>query len=73
MKKITSEKIKLADISCPHCEKKGTWTKDNPSRPFCSPRCKLIDLGDWASEQHRIPGEIAAMHEDAESKKDDTE
>lgn len=45
------------DISCPACGKKNTWTQDNPSRPFCSPRCKLIDLGDWASEQHRIPGE----------------
>lgn len=34
-----------------------TWDKDNPWRPFCSERCKLIDLGEWASESHRIAGE----------------
>lgn len=45
------------DICCPTCNRKGTWTPDNPSRPFCSERCKLVDLGDWASEKHRIPDE----------------
>jgi endogenous inhibitor of DNA gyrase (YacG/DUF329 family) len=73
MKKTMLQKLKIEDIICPHCHKKGTWTKDNPSRPFCSPRCKLIDLGAWASEQHRIAGEPATLHEDAESKSDDTE
>jgi endogenous inhibitor of DNA gyrase (YacG/DUF329 family) len=33
------------------------WRADNPYRPFCSERCKLIDLGDWAAERHAIPGE----------------
>lgn len=47
----------LKDIVCPTCKKKGTWTKENPCRPFCSERCKLIDLGDWAAEKHKIPGE----------------
>jgi hypothetical protein len=32
------------------------WSAKNEYRPFCSERCKLIDLGGWASEQHRIPG-----------------
>ena len=50
-------KMKKEDISCPHCGKKGTFRQDNPSRPFCSERCKLIDLGAWADEQHRIPEE----------------
>ncbi len=45
------------DITCPTCGKNDTWRPDNDSRPFCSPRCKLIDLGDWASEKHRIPDE----------------
>ena len=45
------------DISCPTCGKKKTWVEDNPFRPFCSKRCKLIDLGDWADEKHRVPGE----------------
>ena len=42
-------------VNCPHCQKKATW-QDNPHRPFCSERCKLIDLGQWASESYRIPG-----------------
>jgi endogenous inhibitor of DNA gyrase (YacG/DUF329 family) len=44
-------------ITCPHCGKKDTWKPDNAFRPFCSERCKLIDLGAWADETHRIPGE----------------
>jgi endogenous inhibitor of DNA gyrase (YacG/DUF329 family) len=34
------------------------WTQSNPDRPFCSERCKLIDLGAWADEQHSIPGDV---------------
>jgi endogenous inhibitor of DNA gyrase (YacG/DUF329 family) len=33
------------------------WSPDNPYRPFCSERCKLIDLGDWAMEKYRVPDE----------------
>ena len=43
-------------MSCPVCKNKTTW-KENPWRPFCSERCKLIDLGKWALEDYRIPGE----------------
>lgn len=47
-------------IKCPTCKETTTW-EENPSRPFCSLRCKLIDLGLWASEEYRIgpeePGE----------------
>lgn len=46
-------------IDCPICGKKGTWTNDNRFRPFCSERCKLIDLGEWADEKRRVPGEPA--------------
>jgi endogenous inhibitor of DNA gyrase (YacG/DUF329 family) len=42
---------------CPQCRKPVQWRADNPWRPFCSERCKMIDLGDWASEKHSIPGE----------------
>ncbi|WP_244061773.1 DNA gyrase inhibitor YacG [Aeromonas caviae] len=34
------------------------WGPQSPFRPFCSKRCQLIDLGEWADEQKRIPGEI---------------
>ncbi len=47
-------------ISCPVCKNKTTW-KENPWRPFCSERCKLIDLGKWALEDYRIPGDEAEI------------
>jgi endogenous inhibitor of DNA gyrase (YacG/DUF329 family) len=31
------------------------WTRESRYRPFCSQRCKLIDLGAWASEAYRVP------------------
>lgn len=40
-------------IICPTCTSATTW-EENPWRPFCSERCKLIDLGAWASESYRI-------------------
>jgi len=47
---------KIYPKRCPHCGKPSSWD-DNPCRPFCSERCRLIDLGQWASERYRIPGE----------------
>ena len=41
---------------CPTCRRLVVW-EGNPHRPFCSQRCRLIDLGAWASERYRIPGE----------------
>jgi endogenous inhibitor of DNA gyrase (YacG/DUF329 family) len=40
---------------CPTCDKPIEWTEDFKWRPFCCERCKLIDLGDWLDEKHRIP------------------
>jgi endogenous inhibitor of DNA gyrase (YacG/DUF329 family) len=42
-------------VSCPHCGKSAKWDTANPWRPFCSERCKMIDLGAWATESYRIP------------------
>ncbi|MES1981465.1 MAG: DNA gyrase inhibitor YacG [Pseudomonadota bacterium] len=42
-------------VACPQCGKDVIWNNDNPYRPFCSERCKLIDLGQWATESYRIP------------------
>lgn len=53
-------------IKCPICKKKTTW-EENPNRPFCSERCKLIDLGTWASEGYRVPGK-SEEEEDEEKK-----
>lgn len=43
-------------VACPTCKKDGEWSEENSFRPFCSERCKLIDLGEWANEGHTIPG-----------------
>ena len=42
-------------VSCPHCGKIVEWVPANTYRPFCSERCKLIDLGAWATERYRVP------------------
>lgn len=44
-------------IVCPHCQQASPWSTQNPFRPFCSERCKLIDLGDWIDERHVIAGD----------------
>ena len=44
-------------VTCPTCKTSVKWTAKNPSRPFCSERCKLIDLGAWADESNRIDGD----------------
>ncbi|WP_404419765.1 DNA gyrase inhibitor YacG [Marinospirillum sp.] len=44
---------------CPGCGQASIISQDNPWRPFCSERCKLIDLGSWAAEEHKIAGEPA--------------
>jgi len=43
-------------VDCPSCGTRVVWNAESTSRPFCSERCRLIDLGEWASEGHRISG-----------------
>lgn len=43
-------------VDCPTCGKKVEWGANSPFRPFCSERCKQIDLGAWAEEKYAIPG-----------------
>lgn len=47
---------KRQQVACPHCGKPVSWTDDSKWKPFCSERCRLIDLGDWLAEKHAIPG-----------------
>jgi endogenous inhibitor of DNA gyrase (YacG/DUF329 family) len=42
-------------VPCPACGKQALYAPSNPWRPFCCERCKLMDLGAWASESYRIP------------------
>ena len=49
---------KMKQILCAQCGELTTW-EGNPWRPFCSERCKLIDLGAWAEGKYAIPTEDA--------------
>lgn len=44
-------------IKCPHCGHLTFYSLSNPFRPFCSERCRLIDLGQWADGKYSIPTE----------------
>ncbi|MCW8921483.1 MAG: DNA gyrase inhibitor YacG [Sedimenticola sp.] len=49
----------MKTVQCPTCRKSFEWDSKPESRPFCSERCRLIDLGDWLEEKHRIPEDTA--------------
>lgn len=51
-------------VLCPTCEKIVIWSEQEKFRPFCSERCKLIDLGEWAAEEKIIPGETGTVNPD---------
>ena len=44
-------------VNCPNCGASVVWDATSPYRPFCSERCKMIDLGAWATESYRVPVE----------------
>jgi endogenous inhibitor of DNA gyrase (YacG/DUF329 family) len=50
-------------VICPHCGIEHPYDTRNPYRPFCSERCKMIDLGKWANEDYRVavPAEEASF------------
>jgi uncharacterized protein len=49
-----SPETKTQPYRCPTCKKTVELATDTPHRPFCSPRCKLVDLGRWLDEDFRI-------------------
>ena len=55
MKHRVSNANKKTVVSCPQCGASVVWDASNPYRPFCSERCKMIDLGAWATESYRVP------------------
>ena len=42
-------------VNCPTCQRTIEWKPEAEFRPFCSKKCQLIDLGDWATQAHSIP------------------
>jgi uncharacterized protein len=53
-----------AQRTCPACRKPARWA-DNPHRPFCSERCRVADLGAWAAERYRVPGDPISEDDDS--------
>jgi len=51
-------------VSCPSCKSDVEWCAENQYRPFCSERCKLIDLGAWADEKYRVASEPISVFDD---------
>lgn len=50
--------------NCPHCGKIVSWDETSLWKPFCSERCRLIDLGGWLSGKHAIPGDAEPAPEE---------
>jgi len=69
MPNTTSRTIRQAP--CPTCSKTVRWTAEARYRPFCSDRCRLIDLGEWASESFRIPAQESPTGIDGDLPTDD--
>jgi endogenous inhibitor of DNA gyrase (YacG/DUF329 family) len=44
-------------VPCPTCRRETEWSSDNRYRPYCSERCKMVDLGAWFAEERSIPAE----------------
>lgn len=53
---MQSNKTKI--VPCPQCRQDAVFASNNPYRPFCSKRCKLIDLGQWANEDYKISSPV---------------
>ena len=49
----------MIEVPCPICQKSVPWINESTFRPFCSKRCQLIDLGEWAAEEKAIPSDTA--------------
>lgn len=53
-------------VKCPTCHRELDWG-NAPFRPFCSERCRLIDLGAWLSEQRVISGEATTLGDEGQT------
>jgi uncharacterized protein len=59
-------------VPCPRCGTLAPFKPGNKWRPFCSERCKIIDLGEWAAESYRMPAEEASDSSDKEGEGEET-
>ncbi|HTS21573.1 MAG TPA: DNA gyrase inhibitor YacG [Casimicrobiaceae bacterium] len=54
-------------VACPSCGARVAWEPGSSCRPFCSERCRLVDLGAWVSESYRVPAEEREGADDSAS------
>jgi len=60
-------------VKCPQCGRLAFYSPENKFRPFCSERCRMIDLGQWADEAYRVPVEQSAVTSEWDISEDDIE
>lgn len=63
---MSSNSNQAKQIKCPQCGRLAFYSPENPFRPFCSERCRLIDLGQWADGKYAIPVQQEPDREDLE-------
>ncbi|MCZ7563389.1 MAG: DNA gyrase inhibitor YacG [Burkholderiales bacterium] len=62
----------VRQVQCPRCGARVAWVAQSRFRPFCSERCRMADLGAWATERYRVagpgpePGDDEALDQRAE-------
>lgn len=54
-------------LACPICKKPVAPRAQNRAYPFCSDRCRAVDLGKWLGEEYRMPNRSADEREDESS------
>ena len=47
-------------MKCPGCGKEIQYCTSNPDRPFCSEKCRMVDLGGWFNEQYAVPDQYSS-------------
>lgn len=64
---MTDSPLLPLEVACPTCQCGVIWSAQSPFRPFCSERCRLIDLGEWANEGYRVECEEEDTFSDEEA------
>jgi endogenous inhibitor of DNA gyrase (YacG/DUF329 family) len=62
---VTPSDVLSRNVSCPRCGTRVEWTEKSLYRPFCSERCRIIDLGAWVTQAYRVPAEAADDADDS--------
>ena len=57
----------MKQVPCPRCGQPAAFAPENKWRPFCSERCRTIDLGTWGNERYRVPADDAKPDEEEKS------